>query len=116
MDIGLALIKLKPDTWPKVKEWQQRLQEHKEQAIQTLQAEGVMIESWFYTQLEGQDYLIAYMRAIDLIKAQQIAKSSPFEIDLIHQQVKCDCWENVIPATFLVDLDNNEQPCNQIAE
>ncbi len=56
------------------------------------------------------------MRAVDLVKAQQIAKTSPFEIDQVHQQFKRDCWEKVIPATLLFDLDNNEQPRNQITE
>ncbi|MFW1910694.1 DUF6176 family protein [Acinetobacter ursingii] len=110
MDVGAALIKLKPNTWSKVEDWQQQLEQRKVEAIETLQAEGVTVESWFHIQIEGQDYLIAYMRAVDLVKAQQIAKTSPFEIDQVHQQFKRDCWEKVIPATLLLDLDNNEQP------
>ena len=116
MDVGAALIKLKPNTWSKVKTWQQQFEQRKVEAIETLQAEGVTVESWFHVQIEGQDYLIAYMRAVDLVKAQQMAKTSPFEIDQVHQQFKRDCWEKVIPATLLFDLDNNEQPRNQITE
>ncbi|MCU4357442.1 MULTISPECIES: DUF6176 family protein [Acinetobacter] len=116
MDVGAALIKLKPNTWPKVEDWQQQLEQRKVEAIETLQAEGVTVESWFHIQIEGQDYLIAYMRAVDLVKAQQMAKTSPFEIDQVHQQFKRDCWEKVIPAILLLDLDNNEQPRNQITE
>ena len=114
MDVGAALIKLKPNTWSKVKTWQQQFEQRKVEAIETLQAEGVTVESWFHVQIEGQDYLIAYMRAVDLVKAQQMAKTSPFEIDQVHQQFKRDCWEKVIPANLLLDLDNNEQPRNQI--
>ena len=53
-------------------------------------------------------------------------KTSPFEIDQVHQQFKRDSWEKVIPATLLLDLDNrdqisldlknNEQPSNPNAE
>ena len=126
MDVGAALIKLKPNTWSKVKTWQQQFEQRKVEAIETLQAEGVTVESWFHVQIEGQDYLIAYMRAVDLVKAQQMAKTSPFEIDQVHQQFKRDSWEKVIPATLLLDLDNrdqisldlknNEQPSNPNAE
>lgn len=116
MDVGAALIKLKSDMWSNVEEWQQQLQQRKQEAIQTLQAEGVSVESWFHVQLEGQDYLIAYMRAADLNKAQQIAKNSPFEIDQIHQQFKRDCWAKVIPARLLLDLDNNEQASNHVEQ
>lgn len=116
MDVGAALIKLKPNTWSKVEDWQQQLEQRKVEAIETLQAEGVTVESWFHIQIEGQDYLIAYMRAVDLVKAQQMAKTSPFEIDQVHQQFKRACWEKVISATLLLDLDNNEQPRNQITE
>ncbi|WP_151981361.1 DUF6176 family protein [Acinetobacter guerrae] len=126
MDVGAALIKLKPHTWSKVEKWQQQLEQRKVEAIETLQAEGVTVESWFHVQIEAQDYLIAYMRAVDLAKAQQIAKTSPFEIDQVHQQFKRDSWEKVIPATLLLDLDNgdqisldlknNEQPSNPNAE
>ncbi len=56
------------------------------------------------------------MRAVDLNKAQQIAKTSSFEIDQVHQQFKRDCWEKVIPARLLVDLNNNEQPRNPTVE
>ena len=116
MDVGAALIKLKPNTWSKAEVWQQQFEQRKVEVIETLQAEGVTVESWFHVQIEGQDYLIAYMRAVDLVKAQQMAKTSPFEIDQVHQQFKRDCWEKVIPANLLLDLDNNEQPRNQITE
>ncbi len=45
MDVGAALIKLKPNTLPKVEDWQQQLEQRKAEAIQTLQAEGVLVES-----------------------------------------------------------------------
>ena len=55
MDVGAALIKLKPNTWSKVKTWQQQFEQRKVEAIETLQAEGVTVESWFHVQIEGQD-------------------------------------------------------------
>lgn len=70
MDVGTVLIKLKPNTMPNVEAWQKELNARKDEAIETLKAEGVSVESWFHVVLEGQDYLIAYMRAENIVKAQ----------------------------------------------
>ena len=105
MDIGAVLIKLKPNSNQNVDNWQNELTQRKSEAIETLKAEGVFIESWFHVQLEGQDYLIAYMRAVDIAQAQQIGRESQFSIDQVHQNFKKN-WEKVIPAKLLLDLDN----------
>ncbi|WP_286944094.1 DUF6176 family protein, partial [Acinetobacter sp. UBA6526] len=47
MDVGAVLIKLKPNMQARVEAWQQEIQLRKAEAIQTLQAEGVTVESWF---------------------------------------------------------------------
>lgn len=47
MDVGAVLIKLKANRQAEVEAWQQEIQQRKAEAIQTLQAEGVTIESWF---------------------------------------------------------------------
>ena len=108
MDVGAVLIRLKANTQAKVEAWQQEIQRRKAEAIQTLQAEGVTIESWFQLELNGEHYLLAYMRAKDLAYAQQVARKSCFDIDQVHRQFK-QHWEQVIPAQLLVDLENNEQ-------
>lgn len=107
VDVGAALIKLKPNSLSNVATWQKQLQERKQEAIQTLKAEGVYVESWFHIELEGQDYLLAYMRAKDIAQAQKIAKSSPFEIDKLHKAFK-ENWEKGYSAKLLIDLDNSE--------
>lgn len=105
MDVGAVLIKLKSDSLFNVNEWKKEIQNRKDEAIQTLQAEGVYVESWFYIELEGQDYLLAYMRADDIAHAQKIAKNSPFDIDQVHKKFK-ENWEKAYPAKLLVDLEN----------
>lgn len=106
MDVNAVLIKLKPDTLDHVEAWKKELNARKDEAIETLRAEGVYVESWFYLELEGQNYLLAYMRADDIAHAQQVGRNSTFEIDKIHKQFKTH-WEKVIPTQLLVDLDNN---------
>ncbi|MCH7336253.1 DUF6176 family protein [Acinetobacter sp. NIPH 2699] len=107
MDVGAVLIKLKKDTLANVDVWRQEIEQRKAEAIQTLQAEGVKVESWFHLELDGIDYLLAYMRADDIAHAQQVARNSPFDIDKVHKQFKQN-WERVIPAKLLVDLENND--------
>ncbi|ENX39838.1 DUF6176 family protein [Acinetobacter courvalinii] len=108
MDVGAVLIKLKANSMADVEVWQREIQQRKAEAIQTLQAEGVTVESWFQLELNGDDYLLAYMRAKDIAHAQQVARNSAFEIDQVHRQFK-QHWAQVIPAQLLVDLENNEQ-------
>ncbi len=105
MDIGAVLIKLKPNTQDNLEEWRLAINKRKEEAIETLKAEGVFIESWFTVELETEIHLIAYMRAKSIPEAQKIAKSSQFDIDKVHKKFKT-IWEKVYPATLLVDLDN----------
>lgn len=108
MDVGAVLIKLKANRHAEVEAWQREIQQRKVEAIQTLQAEGVTVESWFQLELNGDHYLLAYMRAKDIAHAQQVARNSCLDIDQVHRQFK-QHWEQVIPAHLLVDLENNEE-------
>lgn len=71
MDIGAVLIQLKPNALTHVDAWQAELNARKDEAIETLKAEGVRVESWFYLELEGNNYLLAYTRAEILKKHMQ---------------------------------------------
>ena len=111
MDVGAVLIQLKPESKANVEQWQKELNCRMAEAIETLRAEGVYIESWFYVELAGLDYLIAYMRAEDIERAQAIGRQSQFPIDQLHKQFKSN-WLKVIPARLLVDLDNTNKEEN----
>ncbi len=74
--------------------------------METLRAEGVYVESLFHLELDGQDYLLAYMRADDIAQAQQIGRNSHFRIDQVHRQFKHN-WAKVFPAGLLLDVENN---------
>ncbi len=103
MDVGAVVIKLKPNAVDRVEAWKNELNERKHEAIETLRAEGVYVESWFQVSLEGQNYLIAYMRAEDIARAQAIGRKSQFPIDQVHKAFKQN-WEKVIAANLLLDL------------
>lgn len=105
-DVGAVLIELKPHVIENVDAWKAELNLRQAEAKETLKAEGVYVESWFHVPLEGKDYLIAYMRAADIARAQQIGRESQFPIDAVHKKFKTN-WNRVIPTSLLVDL---EQP------
>ena len=53
MDVGAVLIKLKANSMQNVEAWQAELNARKAEAIETLKAEGVFVESWFHVALDG---------------------------------------------------------------
>lgn len=55
MDVSAVLIKLKPNSLDRVNSWKNQLNQHMQEAIETLKAESVYVESWFHILLEGQD-------------------------------------------------------------
>ena len=106
MDVKAYLIKLKEDSGDRVSEWASTINSRRDEALATLRAEGVEVESWFLLSLNGQDYLLSYMRAEDMERAQQVAKESLHDIDAYHQQFKRDTWVrgSVTELQLLVDL------------
>ncbi len=84
MDIAAGLIKLKPGSGPSVEAWRDMLQQRREEAVATLVDEGVEIESWFEISIDGEDYLLWYMRAHSIEKVWEVASCSQHEIDAYH--------------------------------
>ena len=87
MEAWFRLIKLRPDSSSLVKEWAETISERRSEALETLDSEGVTIESWFSVTLEGKDYLAVYMRAASIEAAFRAAETSDHEIDSIHRKV-----------------------------
>ena len=104
-DVGAVLIKLKVNSGANVESWQDEINKRKSEAIETLKAEQVYIESWFQLELNNEFFLIAYMRAKDISYAQKVGRESNFDIDKVHKLFKSN-WEKVYPANLLVDLEN----------
>ena len=107
MEIIAGVIELKPDSLERVEEWASTLNARIDEAVATLKDEGVELESWFHLSLDGKDYLLSYMRADSLKKAQDVVKDSTHAIDAFHQQFKQDTWLGGTEARLLVDLVND---------
>ena len=107
MEIIAGLIELKPNSMAKVEEWAKTINDRKDEATETLKDEGVMLESYFHLELAGKDYLLTYMRAESIAKAQDVVKSSQHAIDVYHQSFKNETWLKGTRAKLLVDLVND---------
>lgn len=104
MEIIAGVIELKPNSMERVEAWAATINERIDEALETLRDEGVQLESWFHLPLDGKDYLLSYMRADSLKKAQDTVKQSEHPIDAYHQQFKKDTWVGGTRAKLLVDL------------
>ena len=99
-------IQLKPGSLARVREWAAYIAAHREDALRTLQAEGVSVESVFLESSEDGDFLVYYMRTASLEKARAVAVQSTSAIDQYHQRFKRECWAEVRRLELLVDIES----------
>jgi hypothetical protein len=90
MEIASGLIRLKPNTNEKVEEWRNTLSERLEESLATLRDEGVEIESWFKVEIEGQAYLLWYMRAESIQRAFEVSQTLKHPIDKFHYELMAE--------------------------
>lgn len=104
-EVVCTRIALKSGNLPLIREWATKLNDHRRpEALATMIAEGVTVESYFLESGPDGDYLIAYIRADSLEKAARIASTSEHEIDRYHQEVKQKAWGEHTVLEQLVDL------------
>lgn len=107
METIAGVIELKPNSLEAVEKWAETFNERTDEVVATLQDEKVQIESWFHLSLNEKDYLILYMRAESIERAQEVFQNSEHSIDAYHQQFIQDTWLGVTRARLLVDLVND---------
>jgi len=107
MDVIAGLIELKPDSNTEVHDWKAFIESHKKQALESLRAEGVSVESWFSLSLAGKDYLLCYMRADSIQQSQKVMADSCNPVDERHRQFKQNAWVwgSHVKAELLLDLN-----------
>jgi hypothetical protein len=99
-------IKLKPDSLEQVREWALTINSRKDEAIETLRREGIIIESVFLDKTSEGDFLIYYVKAKDLEDAKKAFQRSTVAIDEYHRQFKKETWDDFNNLEVLVDLEN----------
>ncbi|MFM6324626.1 MAG: DUF6176 family protein [Microcystis panniformis] len=105
METRCMKIKLRSGSEPRVAAWAAELNRKREEVIQTLKAEGVVIESVFLDHQADGDYLIYFMRSGNFENAHRVASRSTSTIDEYHRAFKNDCWESRSMLRSLVDFE-----------
>lgn len=101
-------IKLKPGSMDKVREWADTINSRVDEAMATLDDEGVILECAFLDQTSEGDFLIYVMKAKSFEHAKRVAENSTHAIDLYHQEFKAATWEDGSRLETLIDLENFE--------
>ena len=101
-------VRLKPGTRDRVLEWAKELQRRKEEALETLRDEGVLVESVFLERSPDGDSLVYYMKAEDMERSSRVAHVSSRPIDLYHRKFKEETWASSSNLELLLDLENLE--------
>lgn len=104
METRAFRIKLKPDSGDRVRTWAEEIMRRKEEALETLRDEGVILECFFLDRRDDGDYLICIMAAEDLERSQAVARDSTHGIDAFHQAFKRATWDSVDALEPLVEL------------
>lgn len=90
MEYASGLIKLKPNTEHKVELWRSTIAARLDEAAATLQDEQVHIESWFKIDIEGQPYLLWYLRAKSINKVFELSMQLNHPIDKFHYELMAE--------------------------
>ena len=86
-DVVLVAQRIEPGKTERLREWLAEIQSRREEAVETLENEGVYTETAFIDSRADGDYLLTYMEAADLERAFEAYESSSHDIDREHQGV-----------------------------
>ena len=100
--------KIKKDLIEEVRVWFQTLKERMNETLQSLENEGVIVETAFLDKQGDELYLIYYMKAEDISRAYEIFTKSDLAIDHYHKS----CWKKYCEGREvleeLLDIDRFE--------
>lgn len=113
-DVICAKVWLQPGSEARVREWASHINAHRTEALQTLQEEGVTIESVFYDPTPDGPCLIYYMRSASQEHAMAVAAQSAHAIDAYHQTFKREAWVKVERLELLLDLVQDAAPASAL--
>ncbi len=98
-------IRLKPGSLARARAWAKEMRQRKEEALETLRDESVVVESVFLEHAGDGDFLIYFLKREDLSRGRAVARASPHPIDAVHREFKEAAWTTVEPLELLLDLD-----------
>jgi hypothetical protein len=104
MEYASGLIKLKRGSEDKVEEWRSTIASRLDEAAATHKDEEVQVESWFTTEINGEKYLLWYMRAKSIKRVFEISQRLKHPIDRFHYDLMAEITAANIYAVPLIDV------------
>lgn len=113
VEVVLTKQKLKSGKTEQLREWMSEVREREEEAVETLQSEGMHSEAAFLEQVEDGDYLVYYMEAENLRRVYESFEKSSHDIDEEHKQIMDEVLvdgEDIGNYELLYHMVNPERP------
>ena len=98
-------VKLKPGSLSRVRAWANELNSRREEALETMRNESMVVEATFLDSTSEGDFLISFLKAESFEKAAIVVQHSLYEIDAYHHKFKQETTESATQLELLVDLD-----------
>jgi hypothetical protein len=102
-------MRLQPGSLPRVREWAAEVTRRRDEVMETLRDETVRIESAFLDSTEAGDFLVYYLRADDLDRCNEAARTSTRPIDKYHQDAMKAVTESRQELEMLIDFDRSRE-------
>ncbi len=104
-DTQLLKIKIRPGKTEQVVEFIRTLKERKALAMDALRREGMVVESMFLERHPDGDYLYYYVKARDLMQANEVNMKSTDPLTLEIRNFVSETWGHIVSPEPLLDLD-----------
>ena len=104
MESAAGLLKLKPGYEKNLEDWRETLNSRKAEVLETLRREHVDLECWFQTEINGEPYLLWFIRVESLARAREIFANSKLEIDIFHMEKMMKMKEAGIEANLVAEF------------
>jgi hypothetical protein len=112
-DVALVKQKIEDGKESRLREWMAEVREREEEALETLENEGMHSESAFVEHTDDGDFLIYYLKADDVDRALEAHEESSHELDEQHRRVMDEVIEGGSDTgeyELLYHLENPQRP------
>ena len=105
-EIGLAKFRFKGDKKDMWLDWTKELVKRKDEVMETLKNEGIIIEACFFSEKEQCIYYL--IECGSFAKVEEVAMSSILPIDVKHRKIKLESIELLERMDVLFYFDTKE--------
>ena len=86
-DVVLNKRRVKPGKVDRLREWMAEIQRREDEALATLENEGMYTEATFLEETSAGTFLVYFMEAADMGRVREAYAESPHDIDTEHRAV-----------------------------